>query len=209
MVINRDKHNTYMTIAKGTSTFSSQQGNQSATSNDNSNQGTVNTTPTVIISAGGMTEEQSNKLDSIEEGAEVNQSAFSFITINGTEATIEAQEETDTFDISAGDNIVLTLKDNNIIISANSIKYLKDLLDVSTANASDEDLLIYNSNTEKWEATNPNFATIDWVNQQFDNIIGSTPDVLDTIQEVDTEITRLKARIQELETKLSKYEQLN
>lgn len=209
MVINRDKHNTYMTIAKGTSTFSSQQENQSSTSNDNSNQGTVNTPSTVIISAGGMTEEQSNKLDSIEEGAEVNQNAFSFITINGTEATIEAQEKTDTFGISAGDNIVLTLEDNNIIISANSIKYLKDLLDVSTANASDEDLLIYNSNTEKWEATNPNFATIDWVNQQFDNIIGSAPDVLDTIQEVDTEITRLKARVQELETKLSKYEQLN
>ncbi len=56
--------------------------------------------------SGLMTGADKSKLDGIEAGAEVNQNAFSNITVGAT--TIAADAKTDTLEIEAGTNITLT-----------------------------------------------------------------------------------------------------
>lgn len=191
MVINRDKHNKFFTIVDNTKPQGPTD-NQGQSSGDNGNtgssSGSTGGNTTIIYQGGGMTEDQNNKLNGIEEGAEKNQDAFSYITIQGAtseeDVTLSADDPTDTFKLAAKDSVTLTLEDDVITIGCDGVKYLKELLDVDAQNPLDEDLLIYNSETEKWEAINPQFATIEWVNEQFDKIIGSAPEVLDTIYEI-------------------------
>lgn len=67
------------------------------------------TIPNTIASAsanGLMTSEDKTKLDTIAEGAEVNQNAFNKVTVGST--TIEADSKTDTLTIIAGNNVTLT-----------------------------------------------------------------------------------------------------
>lgn len=192
MVINRDKHNKFFTIggSTGSQDTSDSQNQPSGDNNSNtgSSSGSTGGSTTIIYQGGGMTENQSNKLNGIEEGAEKNQDAFSYITIQGAtseeDVTLSADDPTDTFKLAAKDSITLSLEGDVITIGCDGVKYLKELLDVDAENPLDEDLLIYNSETEKWEAINPQFATIEWVNEQFDKIIGSAPEVLDTIYEI-------------------------
>ena len=192
MVINRDKHNKFFTIGGSTGSQDTNDSQNQPSGDNNSNTGSstgsTGGSTTIIYQGGGMTENQSNKLNGIEEGAEKNQDAFSYITIQGAtseeDVTLSADDPTDTFKLAAKDSITLSLEDDVITIGCHGTKYLKELLDVDAQNPLDEDLLIYNSETEKWEAINPQFATIEWVNEQFDKIIGSAPEVLDTIYEI-------------------------
>lgn len=192
MVINRDKHNKFFTIGGSTGSQDTNDSQNKPSGDNNSNTGSstgsTGGSTTIIYQGGGMAENQSNKLNGIEEGAEKNQDAFSYITIQGAtseeDVTLSADDPTDTFKLAAKDSITLSLEDDVITIGCDEAKYLKDLLDVDAKNPLDEDLLIYNSETEKWEAVNPQFATIEWVNEQFDKIIGSAPEVLDTIYEI-------------------------
>lgn len=67
------------------------------------------TIPNTIASAsanGLMTSADKTKLDTIAEGAEVNQNAFNKVTVGST--TIEADSKTDTLTIIAGNNVTLT-----------------------------------------------------------------------------------------------------
>lgn len=192
MVINRDKHNKFFTIGGSTGSQDTNDSQNQPSGDNNSNTGSstgsTGGSTTIIYQGGGMTENQSNKLNGIEEGAEKNQDAFSYITIQGAtseeDVTLSADDPTDTFKLAAKNSITLSLEDDVITIGCDGVKYLKELLDVDAENPLDEDLLIYNSETQKWEAINPQFATIEWVNEQFDKIIGSAPEVLDTIYEI-------------------------
>ena len=60
---------------------------------------------------GLMSAEDKEKLDGIASGAQINQNAFSNITINNT--TIAADSKTDTLTLIAGNNITLTPDDTN------------------------------------------------------------------------------------------------
>ena len=64
-----------------------------------------NTTASASVN-GLMTSADKTKLDTIAEGAEVNQNAFNKVTVGST--TIEADSKTDTLTIIAGDNVTLT-----------------------------------------------------------------------------------------------------
>lgn len=192
MVINRDKHNKFFTIGGSTGSQGTNDSQNQPSGDNNSNTGSstgsTGGSTTIIYQGGGMTENQSNKLNGIEEGAEKNQDAFSYITIQGAtseeDVTLSADNPTDTIKLAAEGTITLSLEDDVITISCNGVGYLKELLDVDAENPLNGDSLIYNSETEKWEATSSQFATIEWVNEQFDKIIGSAPEVLDTIYEI-------------------------
>lgn len=58
------------------------------------------------LSANNFTDALKTKLDGIEDGAEVNQNAFSNVDANGT--AIQATSKTDTFKVIQGDNIKIT-----------------------------------------------------------------------------------------------------
>lgn len=79
-------------------------------------------------SAGFMSPTQVTKLNSIEANAEVNQNAFSNITIGAT--TIQADNTTDTLKLIAGTNIAITPDTTNdsitISVSGTVDKSLKD-----------------------------------------------------------------------------------
>lgn len=64
-----------------------------------------NTTASASVN-GLMTSADKTKLDTIAEGAEVNQNAFNKVIVGST--TIEADSKTDTLTIIAGNNVTLT-----------------------------------------------------------------------------------------------------
>lgn len=85
--------------------------------------------------AGLMSKDDKTKLNSIASGAEVNQNAFSKITIGNT--TITADQKTDTLTIVAGDNITLTPDATNdkITIAATDTTYTSgDCITIGTGN---------------------------------------------------------------------------
>ena len=69
--------------------------------------------------SGGLTAEQISKLASIQDGAEVNQNAFSFIVLpSGTITTLSAISKTDSLKISGVSPINITIDENrNLIFS--------------------------------------------------------------------------------------------
>lgn len=75
------------------------------------------------LSTNDFTNDEKNKLSGIASGAQVNQNAFSNITVGTT--TISADTTTDTLTIAAGDNITITPDATNdkITISATDTKY--------------------------------------------------------------------------------------
>lgn len=81
---------------------------------------------TIIIynnsSGGGLTTEQALKLAGIQSGAEVNQNAFSFVTLpSGTITTLAAISKTDTLKISGTSPINITIDENrNLTFSLDS-----------------------------------------------------------------------------------------
>ena len=90
--------------------------------------GTITTKDTTYLAAtqsanGLMSSADKKKLDSISASAEVNQNAFSNVTVGST--TIEADSKTDTLTLEAGDNITLTPDANNdkITITAKDTTY--------------------------------------------------------------------------------------
>lgn len=128
MVIDRDKHNKYVAIGfqpvqqvTGGTTQQSNTGNTSSTTS-----GSASTSTIVINGGGGMTNAQEEKLSGIEAGAQVNQNAYSNITIlNGTveAGTITAQAETDTARISTITPIVCSLVDGVIQLTFDDTNY--------------------------------------------------------------------------------------
>ena len=70
-----------------------------------------------------INDEVATKLATIEEGAEVNQNAFSNVTVGGT--TIAADSKTDTLTLTAGSNITLTPNATNdsVTIAATDTTY--------------------------------------------------------------------------------------
>lgn len=83
------------------------------------------------LSTNDFTDELLTKLNGIEAGGEVNQNAFSNITVGAT--TIAAAGETDTFEIAAGSNVTLTPNASNktITIAATDTTYSAVVADAS------------------------------------------------------------------------------
>ena len=75
------------------------------------------------LSTNDYTDAEKTKLESIAEGAEVNQNAFSSIIVGST--TISADSKTDTLTVEAGDNITLApyIDNDKITISAVDTTY--------------------------------------------------------------------------------------
>lgn len=228
MVIDRNKHNKYSTN-QIYGTQSQQQQTEQAGSGSNS--GT-----TIIYQGGGsgLTEEQKKKLDSIEEGAQVNQNAFSKVTISDGSITneITANDPSDNVTFQGVNPIKLSLIDGVIQISYDGVslwqvdedgnlwtdrnvystkeisaygygdgeqptgaQYLYELKDVDSSSATkpiDQGILQYDSATGKWVVTDGSnikpdltgYATQSWVTEQLNLLVGSAPDVLDTIYEI-------------------------
>lgn len=70
-------------------------------------------------SNGLMSAEDKEKLDGIASGAQINQNAFSNITINNT--TIAADSKTDTLTLIAGNNVTLTPDNSNGTVTITAI----------------------------------------------------------------------------------------
>ncbi|GBD21722.1 hypothetical protein HRbin28_02180 [bacterium HR28] len=79
--------------------------------------------------AGFMSAADKSKLDGIQSGAEVNQNAFSNVTVGAT--TIAASAKTDTLQLSAGSNISLSANTSTktVTIAVNASGLNADLLD--------------------------------------------------------------------------------
>ena len=71
--------------------------------------------------SGLMTSADKYKLNGIAAGAEVNQNAFSSITIGAT--TVAADAKTDSFEIAAGSNVTITASGDTITIAAADTTY--------------------------------------------------------------------------------------
>jgi hypothetical protein len=80
-------------------------------------------------SAGFMSSSDKSKLDGIQAGAEVNQNAFSNVTVGST--TISATSKTDTLQLSAGSNISLTpnASTKTVTIAVNASSLNADMVD--------------------------------------------------------------------------------
>ena len=226
MVIDRNKHNKYSTNQIYGTQSQQQQTEQAGSSSST----------TIIYQGGGsgLTEEQKKKLDSIEEGAQVNQNAFSKVTISDGSITneITANNPSDNVTFQGVNPIKLSLIDGVIQISyegtslwqldedgnlwtdrnvystkeisaygygegeqPTGAQYLYELKDVDSTTASNpinKGILQYNSTTRKWEVTDGSnikpdltgYATQSWVTEQLNLLVGSAPDVLDTIYEI-------------------------
>lgn len=83
------------------------------------------------LSTNDYTTAEKNKLSGIAEGAEMNQNAFSNITIGNT--TIFADAKTDTLTFEAGNNVVLTPDVNNDKITIDVDVISNDLIDIICA----------------------------------------------------------------------------
>ena len=83
------------------------------------------------LSANDYTTDEKNKLSGIATGAEVNQNAFSNITIGNT--TLFADTKTDTLTFEAGSNVVLTPDVNNDKITIDVDAISNDLIDIICA----------------------------------------------------------------------------
>lgn len=232
MVIDRSKHNKYSVNQVYTPSSTAQTEQQTAQSGSSQ---------TIYISGGsgsgsGLTEEQLKKLESIEEGAQVNQNAFSTVQVSDGSITneITAQNPSDTIKLTYVNPIEISLVDGNIQISyvgndslwsldesgnlwtdrnvystkeisaygfreggvsPDGASYLYELGDVdyeSTFSPINQGILQYNSTLKKWIVTDGSnikpdlsgYATQTYVNQQIAAIVGSAPEVLDTIYEI-------------------------
>ena len=91
-------------------------------------------------SAGLMSKDDKTKLDGIQAGAEVNQNAFSIISVSG-QSSIEADTKTDTLTLANGTGITITTDATNdkITITAHehSNKALLDSYTQTEANLAD------------------------------------------------------------------------
>lgn len=130
MQINRNKHNTFVVPNTGVTPIST---STSQSTTEDTTQTTTSNLPVTGINSGGiMSTAEQDKLDGIEEGAQVNQEAFSYISVNGTD-TITAQEEMSTFGITAGENIILTVLRDVITISCPNTEILKAIAALNNA----------------------------------------------------------------------------
>lgn len=130
MQINRDKHNIF--VVPNTGVTVTQPSTSQSTAEDTTQTTTSNLPVTGINSGGNMSMGEQDKLEGIEEGAQVNQEAFSYISVNGTD-TITAQEEMSTFGITAGDNIILTVSGDVITISCPNTEILEAIAALNEA----------------------------------------------------------------------------
>ena len=232
MVIDRSKHNKYSVNQVYTPSGTTQTEQQTAQ---------PGSSQTIYISGGsgsgsGLTEEQLKKLESIEEGAQVNQNAFSTVQVSDGSITneITAQNPSDTIKLTYVNPIEISLVDGNIQISyvgndslwsldesgnlwtdrnvystkeisaygfreggvsPGGASYLYELGDVDYESAFspiNKGILQYNSTLKKWVVTDGSsispdasiYATKQYVTEQINLLIGSAPDVLDTIYEI-------------------------
>ena len=130
MQINRDKHNVF--VVPNTGVTVTQPSTSQSTTEDTTQTTTSNLPVTGINSGGNMSMAEQDKLEGIEEGAQVNQEAFSYISVNGTD-TITAQEEMSTFGITAGENIILTVSGDIITISCPNTEILEAIAALNEA----------------------------------------------------------------------------
>ena len=80
---------------------------------------TIPSSTATVTEAGLMSVDDKSKLDGIAGGAEVNQNAFSNVTVGST--TISADSKTDTLALVAGDNITLTPDSKTVNISVTGL----------------------------------------------------------------------------------------
>lgn len=131
VLIAEANQNAFGTITVGQSTFTAASQNAGiefvAGSNVTLTPDTTNGTITIAATdttyeaatqstAGLMSAADKTKLDGVETGAQVNQDAFGTITVGSTD--IAATTESDTFTITAGDNITLTPGTKGVTIAA-------------------------------------------------------------------------------------------
>lgn len=130
MQINRDRHNIF--VVPNTGVTVTQPSTSQSTTEDTTQTTTSNLPVTGINSGGNMSMGEQDKLEGIEEGAQVNQEAFSYISVNSTDI-ITAQEEMSTFGITAGENIILTVSGNVITISCPNTEILEAIAALNRA----------------------------------------------------------------------------
>jgi hypothetical protein len=94
--------------------------------------------------AGFMSSSDKSKLDGIQAGAEVNQNAFSNVTVGST--TIAASSKTDTLQLSAGSNISLSANTSTktVTVSVNASGLNADLVDGYHAGNSSNQVAVAN-----------------------------------------------------------------
>lgn len=209
MIIDRNKHNKFITnvfqpIEIQDNNQQQNQGNTNTNSNTSTGVigGSSNST-TIIYQGSGMSQAEKEKLQSIETGAQVNQNAFSSIIINdnGSTTQLDADQQTDVFTIKSIGPIKLQLVNDVIQISytwPEPILNLNELLDVDSTNLLNQGILKFNTTTAKWEIADGSdlatrtwvltqlepYATQQYVIQQIDELIGSAPGALDTLEEL-------------------------
>ena len=193
MVIDRNKHNKYVATGVFVPTITEPSTDQSTNTENNNSTSTSPTTNTIVInSGGGISQYEQEKLSGIEAGAQVNQDAYSNITINAdnnTVGTITAQTETDTATFNSTNPIVLSLVDNIITISLDwtnvaSKEYVTQQIDNLVGSAPGALDTLY----ELADAlgNDPNFATT------VTNLIAETNARVDTIEDTYAKLVDLK-----------------
>jgi len=107
----------------------------------------THTHPNATSSAAGfMSSSDKSKLDGIQMGAEVNQNAFSHVTVGST--TISASSKTDTLQLSAGSNISLTgsASTKTVTIGVNSANLNAEMLNGYRAGNAGNQVPVSNGN---------------------------------------------------------------
>lgn len=193
MVIDRNKHNIYVATGfqptQQTTVGNAQQSSSSDTTGSSSSGSTGSSSTIVINGGGGMTSAQEEKLSGIEAGAQVNQNAYSNITIlNGTveAGTITAQVETDTAKISTITPLVCNLIDGVIQLTFDDTNYatkqyvIDSIDDLIGAAPGALDTL---EELAQALGDDPNFATT------VTNMIASVTSRVDTIEDTYAKLT--------------------
>lgn len=193
MVIDRNKHNIYVATGfqptQQTTVGDAQQSGSDNTTGSSSSGSTGSSSTIVINGGGGMTSAQEEKLSGIEAGAQVNQNAYSNITIlNGTveAGTITAQVETDTAKISTITPLVCNLIDGVIQLTFDDTNYatkqyvIDSIDDLIGAAPGALDTL---EELAQALGDDPNFATT------VTNMIASVTSRVDTIEDTYAKLT--------------------
>lgn len=200
MVVSGSIHNKFVVNNITTTT-----GNTSQITNTNTSSGAVTRGDSTGSTNPGITINQSqlNKLSSIEAGAQVNQNAYSYLTLgdsaNNETQTAEEEMSTANFYITGTDpvSVVYDTASHTFNLSLTKVipEYLYQLLDVSdsVSTPASGDILQYDGT--QWSLSNLNsYATESWVTSQIEAAIsgggggggGGTIDASFVLTQVDS-----------------------
>lgn len=140
-------------------------------------------------------ESNSTKLSDIDEGAQVNQKAFSNFAIGS--ATISAESETDTFIITAGTNITLTPNVSDKSLTISSLPLDTSLTNSGSAADAKTTGDRINANAQNIQS---NATDISNLTSRVNTILNSDDTSLDQLKEIVTYIKNNKTLIEGITT---------